>query len=50
MLFQTSWGTFCEFDGNPMGPRNFFLKSFPSLSPLPPKREVFSQNYFTKLM
>jgi hypothetical protein len=35
MLLGTSWGTFCEFHGNPMGARNYFFKS---LSP-PPQRE-----------
>ncbi len=38
VLLGTSWGTFCEFDGNPMGPRNFFLKN-PSPPPPSPKRE-----------
>jgi hypothetical protein len=33
LLLGTSWGTFCEFDGKPMGPRNVFLKSLPSLPP-----------------
>jgi len=37
VLLGTSWGTFCEFHGNPMGPRNFSFKSFPSLPT--PKRE-----------
>jgi hypothetical protein len=34
VLLGTSWGTFCEFDGNHMGPKNFFKN--PSLPSSPP--------------
>jgi len=37
VLWGTSWGIFCEFHGNPMGPWNVFLKSLPSRPPT--KRE-----------
>jgi hypothetical protein len=46
VLFQTSWGTFCEFDGNPMGPRNFFLNPSLPFPPPPPKRGFFFKLFY----
>jgi len=39
VILGTSWGTFCEFDGNHMTPRKFFRKSLPSFPPPARKRE-----------
>jgi hypothetical protein len=39
VILGTSWGTFCEFDGNHMTPRKFFRKSLPSFPPQPEKEK-----------